>query len=550
MTAVVAVSATALATPASAAHVPTPARVSTPAHHTGRTSTLPRFGDRGPSVTALQNALIAAGVAVSGGADGYFGSATRRAIATFQTANGLTSTGELNSTTAFLLGIGLAPTLPARGQRGRAVTSLQTALSAQGITVAGGADGVFGNGTQSAVIAFQTARGLPATGVVDIRTAIALGIVAGAAPSSPAPNTTTPGATIPGTSAPTTTTPTTTGPSTTAPSTGILAAIGASGSTVTAIQKALISAGVSVPGGADGRFGPGTETAVKTFQTDLRLAPTGQVDSTTAILLGVRPAPALPALKDRGDLVRILQTNLVAAGISVTGGVDGRFGAATSAAVAAYQTSQGLTATGKVDLRTALYLGLIPGGPVTGTSPSQPTTAPSSSATTTTTAPDTATAITPKVFPMPGPCWFSDTWQVARSGGRKHEGVDIIAKKGTPLYAVVDGTITRQFFDRPGSLGGNALRLTAADGTYFHYAHLDTFATGIAPGSSVTAGQVIGYVGTTGSSSTPHLHFEYHPFGGKAVNPYPVVKPLDSCRNTSGTTSTTTTTTTTTVAPG
>ncbi len=157
------------------------------------------------------------------------------------------------------------------------------------------------------------------------------------------------------------------------------------------------------------------------------------------------------------------------------------------------------------------------------------------------------TTVSIGVFPVLGPCWFSDTWMSPRAGGRRHEGVDIIARTGQPLYAVVDGTITRQFFDRPGSLGGNALRLTAADGTYFHYAHLSTFAEGIGLDSKVVAGQVIGYVGNTGSSSAPHLHFEYHPGGGPAVNPFPIVKAVDGCRST---TPPTTAAPTTTVALG
>jgi murein DD-endopeptidase MepM/ murein hydrolase activator NlpD len=134
------------------------------------------------------------------------------------------------------------------------------------------------------------------------------------------------------------------------------------------------------------------------------------------------------------------------------------------------------------------------------------------------------------VFPVLGPCYFTDTWGAPRSGGRRHEGVDIIAKTGTPVYAVVAGTITRQFFDQVGSLGGNALRLTAPDGTYFHYAHFSTFAEGIKVGSVVRAGEVIGYVGATGNTSTPHLHFEYHPGGGAAVNPYPITKAIDRCK--------------------
>ena len=173
--------------------------------------------------------------------------------------------------------------------------------------------------------------------------------------------------------------------------------------------------------------------------------------------------------------------------------------------------------TGTVDLRTAVQLGIVP-GLVTNQAPTSPepmTSVPSS------TVPVTTTSIS--VFPVLGPCWFSDTWGVPRSGGRRHEGVDIIARTGQPLYAVVDGTITRQFFDRPGSLGGNALRLTASDGTYFHYAHLSAFAEGVGLDSVVVSGQIIGYVGSTGSSSAPHLHFEYHPGGGAAVNPFPIV---------------------------
>ncbi|MFM8390559.1 MAG: M23 family metallopeptidase, partial [Actinomycetota bacterium] len=111
----------------------------------------------------------------------------------------------------------------------------------------------------------------------------------------------------------------------------------------------------------------------------------------------------------------------------------------------------------------------------------------------------------------------------------KHEGVDIIANRGQEVLAVADGTITKMYTADTAKLSGNAVRLTMGDGTYFFYAHLDTFAPGVAVGTKVVAGQVIGTVGSTGAT-TPHLHFEVHPQGGAAVNPYPIVKAVDACK--------------------
>ncbi len=135
-----------------------------------------------------------------------------------------------------------------------------------------------------------------------------------------------------------------------------------------------------------------------------------------------------------------------------------------------------------------------------------------------------------QAFPMQGRCSFSDSWHAPRGSGRVHEGVDIIGARGLAIYAVVDGIITRMLSG--GALSGNSIRLTAPDGTYFFYAHLDGFAAGLAVGQTVRAGQVIGYNGSTGTS-TPHVHFEVHPQGGAAVNPYPLVKAVDACNNTS-----------------
>ncbi len=513
--------------------VPTVCALSAPvaqaAGTSSRPSTMPRLGDRGDAVRALQRALISAGLTPRGGADGVFGQSTLAAVRAFQTSKGLVASGTIDATTAFLLGLGPSPTLPKRGDRGPAVSTLQVALTAAGHAPRGGADGVFGAATTTAVSAFQSARGLPASGVVDITTAIVMGIVPGSTAAS--------AATVPTTSAPTPATPTSTAPATTSPTApttptpagDIVVSAGQRGDAVVRLQRALIAAGVRVRGGADGIYGAATTNAVTIYQRLVSIAATGNVDTLTAAFLGLVTAPALPAFGQRGAAVTDLQNRLIAAGITVKGGADGSFGVATRISVRNFQTARRIPVTGVVDLRTAVQLGIVPGLVVT--QPTTTTPAPTTPAGSTPA--NTAPAITSiTVFPVLGPCWFSDTWMAPRAGGRRHEGVDIIARTGQPLYAVVDGTITRQFFDRPGSLGGNALRLTAADGTYFHYAHLSAFAEGVGLDSRVVAGQVIGYVGSTGSSSAPHLHFEYHPGGGAAVNPFPIVKAVDGCRST------------------
>ena len=153
-------------------------------------------------------------------------------------------------------------------------------------------------------------------------------------------------------------------------------------------------------------------------------------------------------------------------------------------------------------------------------------------------------AVSISVFPAQGPCSYTDTYGAPRSGGRAHEGVDIIAKAGQWVYAVSDGTLTKKYLDSPGSLSGNGWRLTIAGGTYFFYAHLSAFAPGLSVGSSVKAGQIIGQVGMTGDAPIPHLHFEVHPGGGASVNPTPVVKAVDACKSTTAPAPTTTPTTT------
>jgi murein DD-endopeptidase MepM/ murein hydrolase activator NlpD len=222
-----------------------------------------------------------------------------------------------------------------------------------------------------------------------------------------------------------------------------------------------------------------------------------------------------------------------------------------------------LLAANNATAATWLYPGdvlCLPSGAVSTSS-----SAPATTVAPTTTSSTTSTSVVPKgpvtirQFPVQGLCWFTDTWGAPRSGGRRHQGVDIIAKSGKAVYAVDDGTLTKQYVDTPGSLSGNGWRLTRADGTYFFYAHFSAFAPGLKVGSAVKAGQIIGYVGMTGNAGAPHLHFEVHPGGGAAVNPTSMVKVLDGCQTTTvpaqpnAVTSTTTTVkpavTTTTVKP-
>ncbi len=404
------------------------------------TTGLPVYGDSGPTVVRLQEALISRGFTLKGGADGKFSKTTRYTLQTLQKVAGFKATGVLDERTAKFLGL-IAPEqidpnlLPAIGSSGSSVWSVQQALINNGVAIKGGADGVYGIATTVAIAKFQSAKSLPITKVVDSATAIALGLTPQVAVAKP-----------------------------------VVVAIAP---VVAKVQAATAPVAV-------------TPAAV-----------------TPASVTGMLSIDTLPTRGQKGDAVRLVQEKLVANSIEVKGGVDGIFGAATAISLAAFQTARGLNVTSAVDMPTAIALGVLP---------------------------DLATLGIPeiKVFPSQGRCSFVDSWQWERSGGRRHEGVDIMGPKGLALYAVLDGTITKMY-GAQSTLSGNALRLTTADGTYFFYAHLDSFAAGIAIGSVVRAGQIIGYMGSTGAAGSSHLHFEVHPLGGSAVNPYPIVKAVDAC---------------------
>ena len=128
---------------------------------------------------------------------------------------------------------------------------------------------------------------------------------------------------------------------------------------------------------------------------------------------------------------------------------------------------------------------------------------------------------------------WSDTWGAPRSGGRQHEGVDIMGPKMVPLVAAVDGEVT---WLRHDAERGNNLEITDADGWMYHYVHINNdtpgtddganayefaFAPGIEQGAKVRAGQIVAFLGDSGNaeSTGAHLHFEIERPDGSNINP-------------------------------
>jgi murein DD-endopeptidase MepM/ murein hydrolase activator NlpD len=123
------------------------------------------------------------------------------------------------------------------------------------------------------------------------------------------------------------------------------------------------------------------------------------------------------------------------------------------------------------------------------------------------------------VCPVQGPVSFVDSFGAPRSGGRRHQGVDMLSPRGTPTVAPVSGTVSH----RGNATGGLSWHLNGDDGNYYYGTHLSAYANEGA--GHVQAGTIIGYVGDTGNAKgTPHLHFESPPHLGAAVVPSPTVR--------------------------
>jgi peptidoglycan LD-endopeptidase LytH len=120
---------------------------------------------------------------------------------------------------------------------------------------------------------------------------------------------------------------------------------------------------------------------------------------------------------------------------------------------------------------------------------------------------------------------LKDTWGASRSTGRTHEGIDIIAARGTKVYSTTEGVIADL---RNNNLGGKVIWIRGPAGSWHYYAHLDGHKRGLNIGDYVKKGDLIGYVGNTGNArhTAPHLHYGIYLQGkGRgAVNPYPYLR--------------------------
>jgi hypothetical protein len=261
---------------------------------------------------------------------------------------------------------------------------------------------------------------------------------------------------------------------------------------IAALQVAMNGVGL-YPHPVDGISGPWTQGAVRTFQSQHHLAVDGIAGAQTRAALGRRGKPNLGkrAIREgkRGWDVAALQFLLHTRGFE-PGGFDGGFGPNTLNAVRRYQGAAGLNVDGIAGPST---LDALRGGQlVTSAPPSSPV----------------------RFFqPVPGSVGDGFGWIPP---GRWHTGLDFPEPKGTPIHAGGVGVVSFAGFNSGGY--GNLVVISHRLGFESWYAHQSSIAASV--GQSVVGGQTIGYVGSTGHSTGPHLHFEVRHFGSP-VDPTP-----------------------------
>ena len=291
-------------------------------------------GSKSEAVTTLQKRLIELKY-LKGTADGSFGPATETAVMLFQQASGMNPSGIADEETLKAIYSDSAVVKPGEvagntleiGSKGDEVKAIQDALKAKGY-LTGASDGNFGSATASALKGFQRANGLPVTGVADDATRAALLDENSVAMTEA-----------------------------TATTTNLYETLkkGDQGTSVKTLQEKLKALGY-LTGAADGKYGAGTETAVKSFQKAAGLTETGTADPETLSAVYAAKIPVILFKRGaKGDDVSALQQKLKALGY-LTGAADGRYGAGTVKAVEAFQKDNGLEATGRVDEDTMAAL--------------------------------------------------------------------------------------------------------------------------------------------------------------------------------------------------
>ncbi|MEA2420731.1 MAG: hypothetical protein QOE60_2937 [Thermoleophilaceae bacterium] len=255
----------------------------------------------------------------------------------------------------------------------------------------------------------------------------------------------------------------------------------ASSPDVAALQVALKALGL-YPVAVDGVKGPFTHKAVQSFQQRHRLLVDGVAGPQTRSALGRRGRPRLGSRVmhrgQRGWDVAALQFLLQRRGYS-PGGVDGGFGEGTRNALVSFQRAAGLTVDGLAGSGTLSALRHRSGGPTR-----------------------TPTGSVSFFRPVPGP--IGDVFGAPRENGRKHSGIDFPVAYGTLIQAAGVGTTVFAGYNSGGY--GNLVVVQHRLGYTTWYAHLSRITTWA--GEHVEGGTRLGYVGSTGHSTGPHLHFE------------------------------------------